>query len=343
MAERPFSLHVIGSKTLGGAEGFFLRLIQGLARQGAPVAAAVRKGSQVEAALPSGIPAVALPLRTVWDPLSKRELTRAIRGIGPQVVQTYMGRATRLCRTELPHIARLGGYYKLAGYRHADAWVGNTRGICAYLKESGFPASRVFYIPNFVPLPRGVVKADRQAWGIPEGAPVLLHAGRFIPVKGHRLLLEALARLPRVWLVLLGAGPLEGELRRMAQRLGVDARIVWAGWQGDPSPFYALADLVVFPSLERETLGNVVLEAWAHRRAVVVTRFRGAREITRHGIDAWQVPCGDARALARGIGRVLEDDALRSALAEAGHRRILTEFSEEKVVSAYLALYRRFA
>jgi hypothetical protein len=120
-------------------------------------------------------------------------------------------------------------------------------------------------------------------------------------------------------------------------------RIVWAGWQSDPGPYYQLADLVVFPSLDEETLGNVILETWAWSRPLVTSRFRGAREIACHGEDAWCVPCGDAAALARGIERVLYDPLLMAAMTEQGKRRVQKEFGPGPIVDRYLELYAKLA
>ena len=104
-----------------------------------------------------------------------------------------------------------------------------------------------------------------------------------------------------------------------------------------------MADLVVFPSRDAETLGNVILEAWAWQRPLVTTRFRGAREIARHGEDAWCVPCDDAPALADGILRLLADQPLRAALVRRGAERVLAEFGQDAIMARYLALYRCLA
>lgn len=350
----PSSAHVIGSKTLGGAERFYLRLLDALHERGARVDALLRRGSEVVAHVPPGVPVVETPMRTVWDPWSRHCLAKALHAVKPDIVQTYMGRATRL--TRLPrgsrpvHVARLGGYYKLDGYRHAHAWIGNTQGVCDYLVQQGMPASRVFHIGNFIDLP-APVEPDaserlRVAKGIPADATVLVTAGRFVPVKGVEFLLRAFAQLPAavrdrpLWLLLVGDGPLRERLRGLANQLGVDDRITWTGWQTQPGPYYAMADLVVFPSLPPEALGNVILEAWAWGKPLVTTRFHGAREITRHGEDAWQVPCEDAEALADGILVVLADDRLATALAQAGAARVRERFSRPAVVNQYLELYR---
>ncbi|MEF3168277.1 MAG: glycosyltransferase [Deltaproteobacteria bacterium] len=349
------TVHIIGSKTLGGAERFFLRLVSALATHGLEVTAIVRKGSEVAKAVRDVVPAVELPLRTVWDPLSRMEISREIKRIRPEVVQTYMGRATRLTRLERGrgpvHIARLGGYYKLAGYRHAHAWIVNTRGLGDYLIENGFPADRIHLIGNFIHIPRPKPKDEidsiRPSLGIPEDAVVLMTAGRFIEVKGHAGLLEAFSLIPqriegrRPWLLILGDGPLGPSLKAQARALGIDDRTVWAGWQTEPEPFFHAADLVVFPSHEQETFGNVILEAWAAGKPLVTTCFRGAREITRHGEDAWQVPCRDPKALARGIVKVLEDPTLAARIANRGSEKVREEFSREAIVRQYVKLYER--
>jgi glycosyltransferase involved in cell wall biosynthesis len=351
----PLSLQIVGSKNLGGAERWFCRFSAALAERGASTELAIRTGSAMESVQLPDLPVHRLPLRTVWDPISRRSVSRLIQRLRPDIVQTYMGRATRLTRikpgTRPVHIARLGGYYALAPYRHAHAWVGNTRGLCNWMVRHGLPAARVYHIYNFVDPPRpvspGQVEVLRGQLGIPSDAWVLLTAGRFVPVKGHAYLLEALSLLPSqidgrpLHLVILGDGVLGPRLRVQAEQSGTAKRIAWAGWQPDPGPYFQLADLVVFPSLDEETLGNVVLEAWAWSRPLVTSSFRGAREIACHGEDAWCVPCGDGAALAKGIEGVLRDPMLATAMVEQGRKRVRSELGRGPVMDRYLELYRK--
>ncbi len=354
------TLHIIGSKNLGGAERFFFRLATGLLDHGMSITTLVRRGSEVSKNVPPELLKVELPMRSVWDPLSKFYIKKTIKKMSPHVVQTYMGRATRLTRLRrggLPvHVARLGGYYKLNGYRHAHAWIGNTKGICDYLMRNGFPKDKIFHIPNFiesnVAMESHVLKEEkRELLGLPEDAWILLSAGRFIPVKGHRYLLEAYSQLPEtikgrpLCLVLLGDGPLKGEYEKLLGGPALLAssskkKIIMPGWVNDPMPYFMASDLVIFPSLVNETLGNVVLEAWATMRPVIVTRFRGALEITHHRIDAYQVPCEDSKSLEKAIKELLTADTLRNDIARAGHERVITEYSKEQVVKQYIGLYR---
>ena len=357
----PSSLQLIGSKGLGGAERWFQRFCDALADCRAPVAIGIRAGSGLDRARDQGLgirlPCHRLPFLTVWDPFSRRAIGRLIEQVQPEIVQTYMGRATRL--TRLPrrpavarplHLTRLGGYYELSPYRHADAWIGNTRQLCDWMVQQGLPADRVYQIYNFVDppslKPETEIEQLRRDLGLGLDEQALLCAGRFIGLKGHRYLLTAVSRLPvevngRRWrLLMLGDGPLQSALQQQARELGIVDRILWLGWKPEPAPYLQVSDLVVFPSLETETFGNLILEAWAWRRPLVTAAFRGAREIARHGEDAWCVPCGDAAALADGIQQLLQNPELASALVEHGAQRVQQEFSRDEIMRRYLHLYK---
>jgi L-malate glycosyltransferase len=156
-----------------------------------------------------------------------------------------------------------------------------------------------------------------------------------------------MGRLPReiggrpLWLMILGDGPLQEPLAEQARSLGIADRLVWAGWQSNPTPFFRLCDMVVFPSLDEETFGNVVLEAWAYERPLVCTAFRGAREIALQGENAVISPCEDAPALARAIDATVRDAALMRALTASGRQELERGFSKPAVMSHYIELYRK--
>lgn len=350
------SIHVLGSHELGGADWFFIRLVKALQQAGHASLAVVRPDSPVGPLLPPEVEQLQLPLASKWDLYSRWRLTRLIAARRPDVVQTYMGRATRL--THLPagstalHVARLGGYYRIDGYyRHAHAWVGNTRDICDYLVREGLPRERVFHIGNFVPEPRRVSAEERRALraalGLAPHAFVIFALGRMVVKKGFQDLLEAFARLepsvdgrPLV-LLIAGDGGERAPLAELAGRLGVAQRVHWAGWQNDTTPYFALGDVFVCPS-RHEPLGNVILEAWQHRLPVLSTRNEGARELVREGENALLAPLNDAAGLAEALRRMLHlGQAERDRLAAAGHATVQREHSEQGVVAAYLAMYEQ--
>lgn len=350
------SLHVLGSRQLGGADQFYVRLLAALTAAGHETVAVNRRGSPVAALLQRlGVRQYQLPFANKWDAFSALRLRGIIRAEAPAAVLTYMGRATRLTRVPpgLPaaHIARLGGYYKIPGYyEHCDAWVGNTRGVCAYLIEQGLPADRVFHIGNFVaePLPANTVVVERlrQALHLPVEALVLLALGRFITIKGFDDLLQAFAYLPStidarpLHLLIVGDGPLRAALHALGRALGVESRLHWAGWQDEPQVFFQLADALVCPS-RHETLGNVILEGWSYGLPVVSTRTPGAGELIVDGENGLLAPCGDPRRLAARILDLLRlPSTARAVLAAAGRQALRRDHSREAVVAAYIRLFR---
>jgi glycosyltransferase involved in cell wall biosynthesis len=352
------SIHVIGTEILGGAERFLARLANALHADGFPSLALVRPRSPLPELLDAEVPVEQVGMRNGVDLLSIIQIRRLVARLEPQVIQSYMGRATRL--TRLPpsgatvHVARLGGYYRMASYRHADALVGNTQGICDYLVRNGFPRDRVFKIGNFVGSPaaaeEGRQVADvRRELEVPEDAAIIFALGRFVAKKGFGGLLDAFARLPethrgrRLILVIAGAGPLGTELRERAASLGVGDRIRWPGWVLHPGDFYASADVFVCPSLE-EPLGNVILEAWSWAVTVVSTETAGPAELITSGKDGVLVGVADPQGLADGIWRVLDSEpAVRDGLLAAGRATLQREHSEEAVVAAYRDLYGRLS
>ena len=347
------SIHIIGSRHSGGAEMFFIRLVNALDEAGHQVSTISRAGSMVSKGLASSIEQAHVGMYNVRDPLSRLHISRIIRKKDPDIVQTYMGRATRLTRVpkggRTIHVSRLGGFYKLDGYRHANAWVGNTGSICDYLIENGFPADRVFKIPNFVERsatpPAQVLRSLRDKLGIPEDAFIIVGVGRFMEKKGFRYLVEAFHQLPEhiqgrpTHLLIAGSGPEEKKLVSQAARLNLNTRVHWAGWQTDPGPCYALGDVFVCPSLH-EPLGNVILEAWSQGIPVISTLTHGALELVQDGTNGLLVPCGNAEAISEAVKTLfLSGDSLAKELACSGLSLIEKKYSKNAVVRSYLELY----
>jgi len=350
------SLHILGSREFGGADQFYIRLIQALKDAGQPVTPINRPDSPVAQALRERhIEQVHQSLANRWDLFSCLGIRRQILKHQPCVVQTYMGRATRLTRVpasaKAVHIARLGGFYKIDGYyRHADEWVGNTLAICDFLMKSGMPANRVHHIGNFVPKPihsslleKATLRASHQ---IPEDARVIFSLGRLVPKKGFKDLLNAFHQLPAemdgrpLYLLIAGDGPEWSSLQSQVQELGLGERVRLLGWQNPPDAFYSIADVFVCPS-RHEPLGNVILEAWNHRLPVVSTRSDGALELIDEGVTGLLCDCRDASGMAASLKTALESSEVeRAAMAEAGNKKLNEKYGQDAIVAQYLDLYQ---
>ena len=133
------------------------------------------------------------------------------------------------------------------------------------------------------------------------------------------------------------------KLQQYIERTGLQGRITLIPGLAADDPLlrgaYHAADVFCLPSLH-EPFGIVVLEAWAYQRPLITTLFRGAREITTHGEDAYCVPCDDAAALADALRLLIADTGLRRQLVEGGRATLQRNFGEPMVMSQYEQLYR---
>ncbi|HEY0031860.1 MAG TPA: glycosyltransferase [Devosia sp.] len=214
-----------------------------------------------------------------------------------------------------------------------------SQGIGRDLAARGFPADRIAVINN--PLPTQLAAgASHYPWqdqiaAMGEG-PVIVTAGRLVPVKDHATLIEAFsilrARRP-ARLVIFGEGPLEGALRAQAERLGIGASVLLPGYVNDPAACYGSADLFVLSSVS-EGFGNVLIEAMAQGVPVVSTDApHGPREIMSDGRFGPLVPVGDAAALATAMAQTLD-----TPLAAADLRARARDFDIDLIADRYEAL-----
>jgi len=338
-------LQAMAGADAGGAEAFFERLVVALHRAGLDQRLLIRRNAGRAARLRgSGLRVDELGFRGPLDLMARRAFAKAVEAFKPQIVMTWMNRATAACPKpdgRFVHVARLGGYYKLKYYRRATHLVGNTKGIRDYLIREGWPTERTHYLPNFVDAAPAAPVA-RASLGTPEGVPLLLAMGRLHQNKAFDVLLDALARLPGAHLWLAGIGPFDGALKAQAKRLDIEDRVKFLGWRRDGGALLAACDVFVCPS-RIEPLGNVVLEAWAAGKPVVAAAAAGPVEIMTPERSGLIVPIDDAPALAAAIRRLLDDPALGARLGKGGRAAYDAEFAEATVVSRYLAFFRSVA
>jgi glycosyltransferase involved in cell wall biosynthesis len=176
----------------------------------------------------------------------------------------------------------------------------------------------------------------------PGGPLRVLVVARLAPVKGHAVLLEALARSAEAGadlrLDVVGDGPLRDELPRLAEQLGVADRVTWHGavGQDEIAVHWARADVFCLPSFA-EGLPVVVLEAMSAGLPVVATAVMGVPEAVRDEQEGLLVQPARPDLLAEALVRLARDPELRRRLGEAGRRRAAEDLSHERSVEAIRA------
>jgi glycosyltransferase involved in cell wall biosynthesis len=330
-------LQAMAGASHGGAETFFVRLAGALERDGQEQRVLIRRDPARAAQLrAAGVEVAEAAFGGRFDFATGRAFRRGIKSWRPDIVLSWMSRATRFCpRGDFVHLARLGGYYDLKYYRHCDHLIGNTQSIVDYALSHGWARGRVHYLPNFVPDPGPRARARRE-----DGNVRALALGRLHPNKAFDVLLDALALAPGIDLWIAGDGDLLGALRAQAGRLGLDGRVRFLGWQDDVWSLLDAADFLVCPS-RLEPLGNVVIEAWAAGLPVVATTSAGPAALISDETDGLLVPIGDAAALGAAMTRLSGDSVLRGSLAEAGRKSYEADYTEAAVVARYRELFER--
>jgi glycosyltransferase involved in cell wall biosynthesis len=129
--------------------------------------------------------------------------------------------------------------------------------------------------------------------GVPEGAPVIGHVGRFATQKNHRRVVEigaaVIRNIPAARLLLIGVGPLRGEVEQYVRELGIERNVVFAGLRGDvPRLMTSLMDVLLFPSFH-EGLPVTVIEAQAAGLPCVMSDAI-SREVVMIGDGVTQLP-----------------------------------------------------
>lgn len=333
-------MQVMAGAKYGGAEAFFTRLTTALTATGVKQRVIIRRNPERAAILRDGsVEPVEMRFGGLLDLSTRWSLRRQIKEFEPDVILSWMNRATVMCPSgdDHVHVGRLGGYYNLKYYRRCDHLVANTEDIVEYLKNNGWDEDKVHYLPNFV----GAKKAapvKRQDFYTPDKAPLILALGRLHENKAFDTLLDAVARVPNAYLWLAGEGELRAELDEKAEVLGIKPRVRFLGWREDTEALFAAADVFVCPS-RHEPLGNVVIEAWAQGVPVVAADSLGPGTLIQQGENGVLVPVDDAVALSRSLKRVIEDSALRAKLTGGGLRSYETEHTEKIIVDKYLSFF----
>jgi polysaccharide biosynthesis protein PelF len=213
----------------------------------------------------------------------------------------------------------------------AHVLIAISRGLADYLADrEGFDAD-AFEIVHY-----GIAAGDEPPpyFG---GMPRLLCIGRLIPIKGHEVLLQAFAaareEVPDLTLDLVGTGPLEDELRRVA---GDGVRFL--GQVAPVQPLIEQSAIVVIPSLG-EGFGMVALEAMERARPVIAAAVGGLPEIV--GDTGVLVPPGEVEPLRAAILELARDLPRAAELGRAARALALAEFSAERCIERTEALYRR--
>lgn len=370
-------LEIIPTLDRAGAEKQLLLLAAGLPRDEFDVHVCVltRLGPLWPDYQAAGIPVTVVGKPWKFDPLALVRLTRLVRRLKPDLVHTWIFAANAYGRVA----ARLAGVAcVVAGERCVDLWKGgleltidrwlarrtacivaNSGAIRDFYVARGLPEEKFEVIPNGIawrvagPAPREQVLAEL---GLPRTARLIALVGRLWPQKRVQDAIWAMDLL-RIYpydlhLLVVGDGPQRRQLERLSVQVDRKNHIHFLGQRADVPRWLPHCEMLWSPSAF-EGQSNAILEAMAAGLPVVATDIPGTRDLVVHGQTGFLIPTPPraaqmasindvvVRGLCRYTRQLLEKRDLARQLGAAGRQRALSEFSVERMVERYAALYRR--
>jgi glycosyltransferase involved in cell wall biosynthesis len=218
------------------------------------------------------------------------------------------------------------------------------------LRVFGLPPRHVVTIPNAVDARRLAVTADRavvrRRLGIPAEAEVFLSLGALTwekdPLAHVAVAGQVLAERPAAWHLVVGHGPLLGQVEEAVARLPSRGRMRLLGARGDVGDLLAASDVLLFASCS-EGMPATVIEAGIAGLPVAGFAVAGVSEVVESGVTGLLTRPGDVPGLGAHVTALLADPDWRRSLGAAARERCLARFDIKAVAPRYLDLYRSLA
>ena len=184
----------------------------------------------------------------------------------------------------------------------------------------------------------------RDELGIGNDCILIGIIGRLVPVKNHRMFLDACKKLfdlaggLDIKCIVIGDGEEREGLERYAKELGIREKVIFSGWKKEMADVYADLDIVALTSLNEGT-PVALIEALASGRPVVSTDVGGVKDVVEDGINGYLVASGDAAGFAKRCYELAKDPEKRRSLGGNGRRKVLKKYSKERLVTDMRGLY----
>ncbi|MCS7222932.1 MAG: glycosyltransferase family 4 protein [Armatimonadetes bacterium] len=234
--------------------------------------------------------------------------------------------------------------------RLTDAFIGISQASLQAGINAGIPSEKVFLIPSairvddWLPSP-GIRDPLRASMGIPPDAFVFISTGRLAPGKGHDVALRALAEIPprtKPFLLIVGTGETEEQLRSLAQTLKVDQFVRFIPFQDDIRPYLWAADAFVHaPDRFPEGLSVAILEAMAAGLPVIASRKGGIVDAVVDGKTGFLATPGDPQDLADKMAVLSSDPEIAITIGKAAKVFVEQHHNVEGMIGKVAQVYQK--
>lgn len=352
-------LHIDTEQGWRGGERQTLWLAAELARRGHRSIVAARSGEPLaRRAAEAGLDVVPCSPFGELDPRAALQLRATIRREQIDVVHAHtshavasgalatIGSRTPMVvarRVDFPLRQNAGTRWK---YGRAAEIIAVSNAVRRVLVDGGINAERITVVPDGVDVHRVVAPATAETisqLGVHTGVPLVVQVAQLVghkdPINFVRAVAHARRLVPDLQALLVGDGPLRGEVEREIHTLMLDGAIHLAGYRTDADALLAAASVVVLSSRE-EGMGSVLLDALAFGRPVAATRAGGIPEVIVDGECGLLADVRDPEGLGAAIAKLIVDRELAARFCTNAKARA-AEFSVERMTDRTIEVYER--
>lgn len=324
----------------------------------------------------SGIPLLFIPslvrsIHPLKDLRALITLCRLLKKEKPDILHThtsktgFLGRlAGRLAgvpvRVHTPHGHVFYGYFgplktrffiflEWLAARWTDAIIPLTaHGVAEHLARGIGKREQLVAIPSGVDFltlafSKELRREMRGRFNIPESAWVVGSLGRFVPIKGFDLIVEAapqvLKSFPSAYFYLAGVGPMKEKLVQKIGQMGLEKKFIFDDFQEVLGPLH-LIDIFLLPS-RNEGQSRTLVQAMALQKGIVASAVGGVPDVIQNGVTGLLVPPNDSGNLARAILELLQDPNKIRRMGEAASREARSRFGLQGMIDLLEQLYQR--
>lgn len=232
-----------------------------------------------------------------------------------------------------------------ASYRAITTFIANSKDVTQSLIASGIAEGKISIVNEGVDLPPRTTterrKTARGLWKIGEDEFLFGCVSVFVPEKGQRHVIEALAQVraihPHARLILAGDGSCRADLESLATCLHLSEAVLFPGFVKNVDQVYQALDAFVFPS-EFEGLGTALQAAMAYELPCISTSRGALAEVVDAGKTAL-VAEPDGQEFAGAMLRLLGDANLRQQIGRAARQEVERNFSADRMVENTIRVY----
>lgn len=223
-------------------------------------------------------------------------------------------------------------HYAMGYYQSVDKFIAVSDFYRKKMVEFGFPEHQVVHIPNFIDATRFQFSTDDKGYG--------LYFGRLSEEKGVATLLHALSSCPEIPFFIVGSGPLEADLKRLATEINL-VNVKFCGFQTGEALQKLLreASFTVIPSEWYENCPMSVLESLSMGKPVIGAQIGGIPELIDDGLDGLIFESGNPRDLAAKMKLLWGNPALRRSMGLHGRNKVERDYNPEKHYDRIMAVY----